>query len=177
MRGPRTLTCVLVGVGANIEPEANITAGLVALSRQVHITAVSTFYWTEPIGRPAQPPYLNGAVGLTTDLRPGRLQFEVLRGIEAECGRVRSADAFASRPLDLDLAVYGDERVDEPDLQAPDPLILERDFLAVSLAELAPDMRLPGLGVTLADAAARFDRSALRPDEAFTAALRARIAK
>lgn len=177
MTAQRPRIRVLIGVGGNINPERNIAAGLEDLNARAGIDDVATFYWSAPVGRPEQPPYLNGAVAVQTDMAPRAFQFELLRGIEAVCGRIRTDDAFASRPLDLDVAVYGGERIDEPDFRVPDPLILERDFLALPLAELAAEMPLPGMGLTLGQAASRFDGAALRADEAFTETLRARIAK
>ncbi|MFO7958873.1 MAG: 2-amino-4-hydroxy-6-hydroxymethyldihydropteridine diphosphokinase [Candidatus Brocadiia bacterium] len=135
---------VFLAVGSNIEPERNVRRALELLIKHVHVAATSTFYRTAPLRRPQDPPFANGIWRIETDTGPRPLKFDVLRGIEDELGRVRTADAYAPRTIDLDIAVYGEQRIEDEDLVIPDPDILERPFLAVPLLELAPDLRLPG---------------------------------
>lgn len=140
-----TEACVYIGLGSNIEPESNIPRALELLARGLRLTALSTFYRTEPVGPPGQPFFFNGvACGLTS--RPPRpLKFEFLRAIEAQLGRQREAGGkYLPRSIDLDILVYGDLAVREPDLVIPDPDLDRRPFLAAALLELAPDLVLPG---------------------------------
>lgn len=162
-----TLQTVFVSVGANVDPETNIARGLRLLARSVPVTGVSTFYRTPAIDRPAQPDYLNGVVRLETDQRPGRLR-DLLREVEHALGRVRTADAFAPRPLDLDILLYGDAVITADGLEIPDPDIARRPFLAAGLLDLDPAIRLPGATEALEQQTDPAKLAALTPDPAFT---------
>ena len=144
-----------IGVGSNIDPEANIPAALRMLAEVATIVGISTFYRTPALGPPSADAsdasggiiprsitaeFINGVVAVETDLPPRELKFGVLRPIERVLGRVRDAEKFAPRTIDLDIAVYGDVVIDEPDLVIPDPGIMSRAFLAMPLAELAPEL-------------------------------------
>ena len=108
--------------------------------------AVSAVRETEPVGYLDQPNFLNGAAQVETDL-PARELLERLLAIEARLGRVRGeGPRFGPRTIDLDLLVYGDETIDEPGLTVPHPRLAERRFALEPLAELAPDLEIPGLG-------------------------------
>lgn len=135
---------VFIGVGSNIAPEVNIRTAIRLLARRVRIVAISTFYRTEAEGAPG-PPFINGVVEVETDIRPDALKRDVLRPIEEVLGRKRTADKYAPRKIDLDILAYDGLALMTDDVVIPDPLIEERAFLAVPLAELAPDMTLPGL--------------------------------
>lgn len=136
------------------------------------LIAVSTFYLSPALDRPQQPDFYNGVVEIETDLPPRELKFSVLRTIEAQLGRRRSRDKYAAREIDLDLVWYEGLAVNDPDLVLPDPEIAERDFLAVPLAELAPELVLPGSDQPLRDLVTRPPQSALHPLTAFTLRLR-----
>ena len=166
---------VFVGIGSNIDPEENIACALERLSRQTAIEAVSTFYRTVPVGRPEQPPFLNGAARLRTTLDAGTLKSEVLRGIESALGRVRTADACAPRTIDLDILLFDSAIIEEPGLRVPDPGIRERPFVAVPLLELAPDLVLPDTGEKLSGLSCARRREGLIPADAFTESLRERL--
>lgn len=170
----RAMARVFIAFGSNIAPEANVARALDLLAEHVRATGVSTVYRTEPLGRPKEEPFLNGALLIQTDLGPRTLKFEVLRGIEKRLGRVRTADRHAARPIDLDIALYADRLIAEPGLQLPDPDILARAFLAIPLAELAPEMILPGTDDCLADIASRFSREGMAALPDFTILLRKR---
>ena len=91
-----------------------------------------------------QPRFLNGAAELETDLSPRGL-LERLLAVERELGRERSSgERWGPRTLDLDLLVYGDELVHEPGLVVPHPRLAERRFVLEPLAELDPELVLPG---------------------------------
>lgn len=124
-----------VSVGSNIEPEVHIVRSLELLTKQVCVTAVSRFFRTEPIGRPDQAPYLNGAFELRTDIAVRDLSSQVLSPIEIRLGRVRTEDKYASRTLDLDLILYNDLETHSLPLRLPHPDI-QRSFVAGPIHEL-----------------------------------------
>lgn len=169
------MASVFVTFGSNIAPEINVPRALDLLATTVRVAEVSTVYRTAPIGRPDQNPFYNGVFLIETDLDPRSLKFDLLRGIESELGRVRTADRYAPRTIDLDIALYGNLVVSEPDLYIPDPDIAARAFLAVPLAELAPEMVLPGGSETLAQIAEGLDRGEMVPLGEFTNLLRRRM--
>lgn len=135
-----------ISVGSNIEPKKNIPKALDKLKEYVRVEATSTFYRTVPIGRPEQPFFLNGVWLIETDKAPKELKFGVLKSIEEKLGRIRTQDKYAARTIDLDIAVYGDEVINEPELVIPDPDIRKRSFIAIPLLELNPSLVLPDTG-------------------------------
>jgi len=161
-----------VSVGSNIEPEANIEEALRRLASRVQVVGVSTFYHSEPVGPPGQPPFLNGVVEVRTDLPARDLKFGVLRRIEAELGRVRTADTYAPRRIDLDLLIYDECVTASRELTLPDPDITSRPFLAVPLGELAPDLVLPGDGRTMGEVAAEHAGHGMSQAAAYSAKVR-----
>jgi len=165
---------ICVAVGSNIEPATHLCAALDQFrAHDIPVVATSRVFRTAPIGRPGQDQYRNCVWRVATERRPRTLKFEVLRAIEASLGRARTTDPYAARTMDLDLLVYGEERIDEPGLQIPDPEIAARPFLAAGLRDVAPDLPLlyaPTVQALLAAAAA-----GLEVDEALTARLRALI--
>jgi 2-amino-4-hydroxy-6-hydroxymethyldihydropteridine diphosphokinase len=140
-----------VAVGSNIDPQENVRRALTILKTYVSITAVSTFYRTAAVDRPDQPDFINGVVGIRTARSPREVKFDVLRRIESQLGRVRSADKYAARTIDLDLVLYGAMVVDQPDLHLPDASIRRYPFVAVPLVELACDLVLPDTRTPLSD--------------------------
>jgi 2-amino-4-hydroxy-6-hydroxymethyldihydropteridine diphosphokinase len=168
------VTCY-IAVGSNIEPEANILRALDLLNEQVPIKSVSTFYRSEALDRPEQDFYLNGMVRGKAAVSARTLKFEVLRGVEAKLGRLRTADMYAARTIDLDVALYGMLVVKERDLTIPDPDIDKRSFLASPLLELAGDVPLPGCGRLLSEVAKSANAPALTVNTEFTRTLRERL--
>ena len=149
---------VYVGLGANLgDREGTIRRAveLVDASPHVEVVAVSTLLETEPWGPVAQPAYLNGALALETDLGP-RAVLDLLLEVERRLGRVRDGERWGPRTIDLDLLLYGDLAVDEPGLALPHPRVHERRFVLEPLAELAPDVLVPGRG-TVAELLAILD--------------------
>jgi 2-amino-4-hydroxy-6-hydroxymethyldihydropteridine diphosphokinase len=123
------VTRAYVGLGANLGPrEVTLlrAADLLAAADGVEVVAVSQLRETDPVGVVEQPPFLNGAIALDTSLSP-RAVLELLLEIEEELGRVRG-ERWGPRTVDLDLLVYGDERVDEDGLHVPHPRLHERRF-------------------------------------------------
>jgi 2-amino-4-hydroxy-6-hydroxymethyldihydropteridine diphosphokinase len=137
-----------LGLGANLgDREATIARALELLAREdgVEVVAVSSLRDTDPVGIVDQPRFLNGAAAVETDLSPGELLNRLL-AVERELGRTREGPRFGPRTIDLDLLVYGDEEVDEPGLTVPHPRLAERRFALEPLAELDPDLVVPGRG-------------------------------
>lgn len=141
------MTLAYVGLGANLGPR-EITllraVDLLADTEGVEVRAVSQLRETEPVGVVDQPLFLNGAVVLDTSLSPRELLHRLLE-IERELGRVRDV-RWGPRVVDLDLLVYGDRQIDEPGLRVPHPRLHERRFALEPLAELDPELDVPGLG-------------------------------
>ena len=142
---------VFIGIGSNVDPEANIPRALELLGRSARILRLSNFRRTAPVGPAGQPAFVNGVAEIETALPPRTLKYDVLRRIEAELGRTRSSpDKYRPRPIDLDLLLYGRLVLREPGLTLPDPDLRERAFLARAVLELAPDLALPDTGEPLA---------------------------
>ncbi|MFH1843997.1 MAG: 2-amino-4-hydroxy-6-hydroxymethyldihydropteridine diphosphokinase [bacterium] len=162
---------VYLGVGSNIKPARNLPDALrLLLERDQRITATSTVLRTPAIGRPEQDDYFNCVWRLQTRLTPLALRDNQLRPIEAELGRIRGTDGYASRPIDLDILLHGELVRNEPDLQLPDPEIGRRAFLALGLQELAPELPLlqnAAIRALMTDVAGK-----LATETATTAALR-----
>jgi 2-amino-4-hydroxy-6-hydroxymethyldihydropteridine diphosphokinase len=137
-----------VGLGANLgsrEETIGRAVELLAQEPDIDVVAVSGLRETDPVGVLDQPRFLNGVVALETELRPHAL-LDVLLRIERDLGRVRDGTRWGPRTIDLDLLVYGDEVVDEPGLRVPHPRLHERRFALEPLAELDPDLVIPGSG-------------------------------
>jgi 2-amino-4-hydroxy-6-hydroxymethyldihydropteridine diphosphokinase len=139
-----------IAIGSNIEPQDNILNALIALKTYVTISAISNFYRTTPIGKREQQEFINGVIKIQTIVGPRRLKFDILRKIEEELGRERSADKYAARTIDLDIVLYGKMTLDEPDLHLPDPSIRIYHFVAAPLLEIAPELILPDTRTPLA---------------------------
>jgi 2-amino-4-hydroxy-6-hydroxymethyldihydropteridine diphosphokinase len=118
----------------------------------------SSLYRNPPAGYLDQPEFVNAVARIETRLAPRDL-LEQLLAIERAHGRVRDFPN-APRTLDLDILLYGERTVREPGLTIPHPRMLERAFVLVPLAEIAPDAVIPG-GGRIADLAAKLDASGL----------------
>ena len=164
-----------ISLGSNINPQANVRAALHALARQVKIVVVSTVYLAPAEARPGQPLFYNCIVEIDTDIAPLDLKYKILRPIEAALGRKRDSDKYAPRTIDLDLVLYGDVTLNTIELVLPDPEIPKRPFLAIPLAELAPDLIIPGIGKRASDIAVAFQKGELRPLTSYTSSLREEI--
>jgi 2-amino-4-hydroxy-6-hydroxymethyldihydropteridine diphosphokinase len=155
--GQRILSeLAIIELGSNIDPEQHIPSAIQAIKRLGAIQSISKMYETEPFGPPGQPPFINAALALETELSPMELRRE-LRTIEAELGRRRSQDRYAARVIDLDICLYGQQTLDNEGLQIPDPDILKRPYLARTIAEIAPDWVHPTSGGTMTQIADRLD--------------------
>jgi 2-amino-4-hydroxy-6-hydroxymethyldihydropteridine diphosphokinase len=132
------VTRVAIALGSNLgDRRANLAFGLSALPGFITNLQQSTWHDTAPAGVPAdQPRYLNGAVVGETSLGARELLDRLLQ-IEAAAGRTRPSP-LAPRTLDLDLILFGDQRIEEPGLVVPHPRFRERLFVLEPLAEVAP---------------------------------------
>jgi 2-amino-4-hydroxy-6-hydroxymethyldihydropteridine diphosphokinase len=139
-----------IGLGSNLGDSIAILTGAInqlKISSQVELVAVSRWYLTTPIG-PPQPDYVNACAIIQTRLKPLEL-LATLQAIEADFGRVRQ-EIWGARTLDLDLLLSTDQIIDSPTLQVPHPRMLERAFVLVPLAEIAPDWIEPRSGDSIA---------------------------
>jgi 2-amino-4-hydroxy-6-hydroxymethyldihydropteridine diphosphokinase len=137
-----------LGLGANLgDRDATIHRAVELLGRDgdVDVVAVSTLRETDPVGLVDQPRFLNGVAVVETELSPREL-LDRLLAVERVLGRTRTGPRYGPRTIDLDLLVYGDEMVDEPGLTVPHPRLAERQFALEPLAEVEPDLVVPGRG-------------------------------
>lgn len=158
MSAPAT---VYLGLGSNLgDRERNLIVGLRRLEPLVRVETVSSLYESDPVGRRDQPLFLNAVCRAVTGLPPRGLLRHVQQ-VEHDLGR-RRGERWGPRPLDIDLLLYGDVVVNEPDLRVPHPALLERAFALVPLAEIAPELRHPQLDRTMGELAAVVNASGVR---------------
>ena len=169
--------CAYIGIGSNLEPEFHVSKALDRLSQLATVDAVSTFFRTSAIDRPGHPDFLNGVVRIWTSLDARRLKRDVLSAIEEELGRVRTADRYADRTVDLDILLFDKMVIEEVGLCVPDPDICQRAFLAAGLLELDPELVLPGTNRMLSELVDACACSVLVPDVNFTNHLRERLTR
>ncbi|KAB7766473.1 2-amino-4-hydroxy-6-hydroxymethyldihydropteridine diphosphokinase [Xanthomonas maliensis] len=154
-----------VGLGANLGPaEDSVRQAIAALGGlpQTRLIGASRLYRTPAWGRQDQPDFINAVVHLQTSLAPLAL-LDALLGIEQTFGRQRrDDDRWGPRTLDLDLLLYADQIIDQPRLQVPHPHLHARAFALLPLAELAPELRIPGHG-TVRHALQGVDACGLEP--------------
>jgi 2-amino-4-hydroxy-6-hydroxymethyldihydropteridine diphosphokinase len=137
-----------IAVGSNAEgPRTQVTNAIEALRavRATKVVLVSPFYETKPFGPVKQADFVNAAVGVLTQLEPRALLAQ-LNEIETKFGRPPIHEKWGPRVIDLDLLVFGRERIAEAALTVPHPGIAERNFVLYPLADIAPDLDVPGLG-------------------------------
>ena len=150
-----------VALGSNLgDPAQQIRSALRALAALpgTRLVRHSSFYRNPPEGGLDQPEFVNAVAQIETRDGPRELLDRLLE-IERAQGRARDY-ANAPRTLDLDVVLYGDRAVREPGLTIPHPRMLDRPFVLVPLAEIAPDVVVPGKG-RVADLAAKLDASGL----------------
>lgn len=149
-----TTVAALLAIGANIagswgEPEATLARlprELEALG--IKVKAVSPLHATAPMGPIEQPRFLNGALRVETSVPPLGL-LAVLKALERKAGRTDGV-RWGPRPLDIDILTYGDRVISVSGrLTVPHPEMAKRDFVLKPLADIAPDWRHPGSGLTV----------------------------
>ena len=150
------MTRAVLSLGSNIDPERHLPMAFSRLRRQPGITvlAQSACYRSVPVGGTG-PYFLNAAALIDTRLPPAELR-DLLRGIEAGMGRVRTADRNAPRPIDLDILLYEGFSGEVAGTRIPDPDLAGFAHLAVPAADVAPDWEYSGTGTVLKSIAAGF---------------------
>ncbi len=137
-----------IGLGANLDnPVAQIKSARQAIDalENVQEQAFSGLYRSAPMGPENQPDYINAVMAVVTDL-PALALLRKLQHIEYRHGRVRNGERWGPRTLDLDLLLYGDQKIDVTDLIVPHRGIAERAFVLYPLQEIAPQLMIPGHG-------------------------------
>lgn len=151
-----------IALGANLgEPAQQLRAAMRSLATipDVHVLATSPLYRTAPLGPADQPDYCNAVCQVETSLEPEHL-LEHLLAVERAAGRVRSADRWGPRLLDLDLLYVEGQQRQTARLQLPHPGIAQRNFVLVPLADVAPTLNIPGIGL-VAELAQKLGREGL----------------
>jgi 2-amino-4-hydroxy-6-hydroxymethyldihydropteridine diphosphokinase len=137
-----------IGIGSNLnDPVAQVREAIAELEMlpDTILVSSSSLYTGKPMGPADQPDYVNAVAGVDTLLSASDL-LQAMHGIEDMQGRERDGDRWGPRILDLDLLLYGNSRIDTPDLTVPHPGMHERDFVIVPLAEIAGNLKIPGRG-------------------------------
>ncbi|HEY1283340.1 MAG TPA: 2-amino-4-hydroxy-6-hydroxymethyldihydropteridine diphosphokinase [Steroidobacteraceae bacterium] len=137
-----------IGIGSNLsDPRTQVQKAIDTLRavRDTRVIAVSPLYGSVPFGPVKQPDFVNGVVGVLTQLDAPTLLHE-MRAIEIALGRPAQHEKWGPRVIDLDLLVYSHERRDDPALTIPHPGIPARNWVLYPLADIAPDLDVPGLG-------------------------------
>lgn len=135
-----------IGLGSNLdEPLQQLQTALAALNKlpDTCVAKCSSFYASKPMGPVDQPDYVNAVAELHTALAADALLLGLQASEQAQ-GRVRRGEHWGPRTLDLDILLYAEDVIDTDTLQVPHPGLAERDFVLIPLAEIAPDVVIPG---------------------------------
>ena len=150
---------VYLGLGSNLgDREKNIAQALELLGERGRVVAVSPLHETDPVGLTG-PLFLNAVCLYQTELGPQEL-LSFIKGIEARLGR---KPVLSPRPIDIDILIYGELAMKSGTLTIPHPRLAERAFALVPLAELAPELVVPGRGEKVSQLLARVSREGVRP--------------
>ena len=136
---------VYVGLGSNLaQPEQQVSQALRAIESlpASHISATSSLYISRPMGPQDQPSYVNAVVEVQTEMQAVEFH-HCLQKIELEHGRVRKAERWGPRTLDLDILIFGTQVIDSVELTVPHYGMKEREFVLYPLHEIAPELQLP----------------------------------
>jgi 2-amino-4-hydroxy-6-hydroxymethyldihydropteridine diphosphokinase len=136
-----------IGLGSNLnDPVGQVRRALGGIAElpESRLAAASRLYRSPPMGPVDQPDFINAVAALETQLAPADL-LHALQGIEQAFGRVRLR-RWGERIIDLDLLLYDNLRLDAPELVLPHPGMGERAFVLRPLADIAPELIIPGLG-------------------------------
>jgi len=131
-----------IGLGSNLGDSRQILSEAITKLKTLGMVRVSRLYQSPPMGPQDQPNYLNAVAELNTDLAPLDL-LDHLQRFEQEAGRVRLR-RWGERTLDLDLLIYGNEKIQNERLTVPHIGILQRDFVVIPLLDLDADLQLNG---------------------------------
>ena len=140
------MTTVYVGLGSNLGDREQLVR---AAAELIGAARLSTIIETEPWGYEDQPRFLNAVAEVETGLEPQPFLAHLL-DVERRLGRERVGPQWGPRTIDLDVLLFADRVVDEPGLVVPHPRLHERRFVLEPLAELAPELEIPGNGTVRA---------------------------
>ena len=141
---------VFVGMGSNLGDKVGNCRGAIHKISNLEgccFVKCSPFYRTDPVGVEDQDWFVNAVVWLQVEITPHQLM-EKLLAIEAEMGRVRKK-RWDARIIDLDILLFGNRIISDPDLKIPHPRLHLRRFVLVPLVDIAPDLEHPLLGVSM----------------------------
>ena len=134
---------VFLGLGTNLgDREGNLKAAVELINKRVgEVTSLSAFYVTEPWGFESSHPFLNAVCRVDTVLTPHEV-LAVTQDIERMIGRTKKSvnGCYSDRPIDIDILIYDDCRLNTPELTIPHPLMHKRDFVMKPLGEIAPEL-------------------------------------
>jgi len=140
---------VYIGMGSNLEdPVAQVLDAVEELEMipDSILVSRSSLYRGKPMGPADQPDYVNAVVAMDTLL--SAMDFlQALVKIEELQGRERDGEKWGPRIIDLDLLMYGKQKINTPELTVPHPGMHERDFVIVPLSEIAGNIKVPGQGL------------------------------
>lgn len=142
--------CVYLGLGANLNsPKKQLDNAIVALKKlpDCEFISVSHYYASKPMGPQDQPDYINAVACINTTLSPEKL-LDLTQAIELEHGRVRKAERWGPRTLDIDMLLFDAQTINTERLTVPHYGLTEREFVVYPLLELAPKLILPS-GIAL----------------------------
>jgi 2-amino-4-hydroxy-6-hydroxymethyldihydropteridine diphosphokinase len=155
-----------IGVGSNLDgPRAQVLRAFSRIAQlpTTRVVLTSPLYLSQPFGPVSQPEFYNAVVGVLTQLESLTLLAH-LRSLEAALGRPEQRERWGPRVIDLDVLAYGHEKRNDPELTLPHPGIVERNFVLYPLADIAPDLDIPGLG-RVTELKGRVTSEGLRRDE------------
>ena len=137
-----------IGLGSNLsDPAAQVRQALhelAGVARTLRV-AVSPLYGSRPLGTVTQPDFVNAVAGVLTQLTAAEL-LQALRALEGKAGRPAVHEHWGPRVIDLDLLVFGREQRSDADLVLPHPGLVARNFVLFPLADIAPELEVPGHG-------------------------------
>ena len=148
---------VYLSLGSNIEPEFHLPQAVAELKQFGQIKAVSSVWQSSAIGTSGQPDFLNAALLLETSLSAMELRQKAIAQIENSLGRVRTEDKNAPRTIDIDIVLFNHDILDFGRRRIPDSELLNHAYVAIPMAEVAPDYHHPEVNITLKEIASRFD--------------------
>jgi len=142
------MTVCYLGMGGNLGDSLQVFKDVIieiSNSDVIDMQKSSSFYKTKPLDDESQPEYLNAVLRIVTDLSSYEL-LDYLQALEHKFGRVRTEKQWDSRTLDLDILLFGEQRISDRRLHVPHKEMQYRDFVLYPLYEIAPELIIPGLG-------------------------------
>lgn len=158
---------VYLALGSNLEDRpANLLLARSELAKVISIVKTSSVYETPPWGYTSQPSFLNQVIAAKTRFAPSEL-LSIVKGIEKKMGRM---ETFRNGPrlIDIDILLYGSQLINTAELILPHPRLLERGFVLVPLAEIAPRLVIPGTDVSVKDQLKKIDQKGILKVESIT---------